>query len=226
MGCIYGFFDRCGNVFYVGQTSLKLNERLSNHKRELEKGNKLYCYNKLRKEIKETARPIKDFVQIIEDNVPTDKLDDKEIEFIALFRQRGYKLTNLTEGGRGSRGFSKTFHQKLGKIRSKTPRTEEWNRKIGESRKGIKHSIETKKKLSEARKNRIITEETRLKTSKTSKGKINIKTFMVTSPNGEVFVTTNGLNKFCEDHNLTPSLMNKTASGERKHHKGWKAERI
>ena len=109
MGCIYGFFDRSGNVFYVGQT-IDLRNRLSSHKAELRNGNKLYCYNKLRKEVRETGGGINDFVRIIKDGVPNDKLDEKEIELIALFRKLGYKLTNLTNGGKGIVGLPVYIH--------------------------------------------------------------------------------------------------------------------
>jgi len=90
----------------------------------------------------------------------------------------------------------------------------------------MKFSKKHKKNLSIARKKRITKPETRIKCSKTSKGKINIKKYKVTDPDGNIFITENGLSVFCEEHNLTPSNMIKVANGERKNHKGWLTERL
>lgn len=57
--------------------------------------------------------------------------------------------------------------------------------------------------------------------SKTSKGKINIKKYELIDPNGNVFITTEGLTKFCEEHDLTPANLHKVINGERQNHKGW-----
>lgn len=48
------------------------------------------------------------------------------------------------------------------------------------------------------------------------------KSFRFISPSGEEKSFTN-LRKFCECNNLTPQCMSKVHSGERKHHKGWRA---
>lgn len=44
----------------------------------------------------------------------------------------------------------------------------------------------------------------------------------IVSPDGEVFVTKNGLTQFAKDHNLLLSCLCKVINGEQSHHKGWK----
>jgi len=76
------------------------------------------------------------------------------------------------------------------------------------------------------RKKRITTFETKLKMSKSSKGKINIKKYKLIAPNGNIYITNNGLTKFCEENNLKSSNLIKVLKGERSHHKGWTIERM
>lgn len=221
MGCIYGFFDRNGRVFYVGQTRC-FNSRKANHRGELERGNKLYSYNKLRKEITETSKPFEDFVLVIEDNVSDDKLDEREIYHISAFRSLGYKLTNLTNGGRGALGYTSAQQKASSKKRIGQKRSEETRRKISESRKGIVFSDVHKKNLSKARTVRVISQETRFKTSDTSKGKINIKVFSLVAPDGTTLRTTEGLTKFCEDRCLSRTQIIKLLNGKIKEWYGWR----
>ena len=46
-------------------------------------------------------------IVIIERNLNADETDNKEREIIYEFKGRGYKLTNLTEGGTGTYGEGK-----------------------------------------------------------------------------------------------------------------------
>ena len=62
--------------------------------------------------------------------------------------------------------------------------------------------------------------------SQTSKGKINIKRYKLTDPDGIEYTTTNGLVNFCEKNNLTSTNLMKVLKGDRKHHKGWTIERM
>jgi group I intron endonuclease len=109
-------------------------------------------------------------------------------------------------------------------------RTDETKKKISESNKDKPKSEKHKISLSKAWEKRKIefpvSDETKEKMSKTSKGKINIKLFKVIDPNGVEYITINGLSKFCEDHNLTVTLLHKVAMGKRNHHKNWKCYKI
>ena len=109
-------------------------------------------------------------------------------------------------------------------------RSDETKKKMSLSSKNKPKSDEHKKSLSIAwekrRINHPITEETKMKMKNSSKGKINIKIYKVTDPSGNVYLTNEGLTKFCEEHNLENSLMIKVAKGKRVHHKNWKCEYI
>lgn len=49
--------------------------------------------------------------------------------------------------------------------------------------------------------------------------------YKLTAPGGAIHVTIN-LNEFCKDHGLNRSNIEQVAKGNRKHHKGWQAERM
>jgi group I intron endonuclease len=225
MGCIYAFIDRKGKIFYIGQT-INLKGRISGHKLEVDRQNHLWKYNKLRKEIRETGRGIKSFIKILEDNINKKDLDSKEIYHIRRLRTKGYKLTNLTDGGKGSSTYTPALQKRCAKSRIGGRRSEETRRKISEARMGMKFSKKHKKNLSIARKKRVTTEETRKKMSESSKGKINIGFFKLIDPNGRRYTTTEGLTKFCEEHGLCTANIHMVIQGKRKHHKGWVAKRI
>lgn len=125
---------------------------------------------------------------------------------------------NLTEGGDG--GDTSTF-------RLYKKASEATLQKMREARQGFswgKHSQETKdfisrlhkgrvfsdahkEHLSEARKCREISDETRKKMSESSKGRVNIKTYRVSDPEGNEFITQRGLTDFCRQHDLKVSLL-------------------
>ena len=95
---------------------------------------------------------------------------EHEILLIAVFRDAGFRLTNLTDGGDGTCGWIPSA---------------ETRRKISEAKKGRKHSEVSrrnmseahnmseynKKKLLEANKGRKVSEETRRKISEANKGR-------------------------------------------------------
>lgn len=78
-----------------------------------------------------------------------------EIEAIALYRQRGFGLVNMTNGGEGVSGFVFTEEQKL---------------KMSNSHKGVKLSETHRINSSLAKIGRIVSQQTRDKISKTNKG--------------------------------------------------------
>lgn len=223
-GMIYGFLDSNGVVFYIGQT-INHKNRIREHRNEVRKGNKLYSYNKLRKVMRETGKSVKDLFVVLEDKIGLDKLDDKEIEYIKRYRNHGIKLANLTDGGKGALTFPDYVRKMVSEKRKGFKHSEETKKLISESRKGMVFSEEHKSKLKAARAKRTITQETRQKASNTSTGKINIKKYILTSPEGVEYTTENGLSDFCRKHGLIVTLMSKVAQGKRKHHKGWKAKR-
>lgn len=158
-------------------------------------------------------------ITIIEADIDEGKINDKERYWIAKYRKK-FKLFNVTEGGEGGQitkeGIEKIRQAHLGKKRSKETRS-----KISAGKKGVKFSDSHKAKLSQARKKRVIKPETIEKMRKSSLGKINIKEYILTDPQGNEHLTTNGLTDFCRKHDLTPANLNHVLNGKRQHHKGW-----
>jgi group I intron endonuclease len=222
---IYTFVDQNEKVFYVGLTS-DFKTRKRAHRWQASIGNKLYVYNKLRKVMRDHGLTIDDCMIALEEDIEEDKVDEREIYHIDQFRKKGYKLSNLTDGGRGSKTFSKKLHKKCAQSRKGQKRSEETRKKISEAKKGMKFSDEHKENLSKARKKRVTTEETKKRMSKSSEGKINIKKFELTDPDGNKYITENGLTQFCKKHNLNRANLVRVANGERKHSKGWKCQRL
>lgn len=221
--CIYYFLDENKIPFYVGMTK-NFHQRLNGHRFELNNNNMLPCYTKVRKIIKNHNLDFSKDIMCCVEICKEEELEEKEIYHIKLLRESGYKIKNLTEGGYGSVGFSSTFQKKLSQKRVGQKRSEETKKKLSEALKGKPKSEEHKKSLKIARNKRpLYSDEVKRKMSETSKGKVNIKKFKLINPNGEVFITENGLKKFCEDHNLTPSNIHQVIKGKRKQHKGWVA---
>jgi hypothetical protein len=216
---IYAFVDQNKKPFYIGRT-WNLKKRIKEHLYEVKNGNTLPKYNKLRK-LLEGGEVFNDLIVVLEENISSELIENKEIFYIAKLREEGYKLKNLTDGGEGAINTIPGLSEKLRKIHTGSKRSKETRKKISEAKLGVKFSDEHKKNLSIARKKRITKLETREKTSKTSKGKINIKEYILIDPNGVEHVTTNGLKLFCEQHDLTHPNFFKVLSGERTHVKGW-----
>lgn len=221
---IYAFVDDQGQYFYIGKTC-NIKRRNREHLFEIKEGNTLPKYNKLRKLIRE-GNNFDDLVVVVEEGLLCDQVDEREIYYIRKLREEGYGLKNLTDGGDGGIMAIPGISEKIRQAHLGKKRSEETKRKISESNKGKKFTKEHKKKLSIARKKRKTTQATRDKCSKTSKGKINIKKFEMTDPDGKVYITENGLTVFCEEHGLTKANVVKVADGERKHHKGWTVKRL
>lgn len=221
---IYAFIDDKQKPFYVGRT-YKLSKRKKEHLAEVRYGNTLPKYNKLRKLIN-AGNDFNLLVIVLEDNIPSELIEEKEIYYIAKLREDGYSLKNLTNGGDGSINTIPGLSEKLKKIHTGAKRSKKTKDRMSAARMGMIFSEEHKANLSVARKNRITKTETKIKTSKTSKGKINIKKYKLIDPNGNEYITENGLTLFCEEKNLSAPNLMKVLSGERSHHKNWTIEKI
>lgn len=221
---IYAFVDEQGQYFYIGKTC-NIKRRNREHLFEIKEGNTLPKYNKLRKLIRE-GNNFNELIVVIEDNISCDQIDDREIYYIRKFREDGYKLKNLTDGGDGCIMSIPGVGEKIRQANLGSKRSKESKKKMSEARIGIKFTDEHKNNLSIARKKRKTTKETKDKCSKTSKGNINIKKFEMIDPDGNIYITENGLTVFCEEHGLTGANILKVIKGERSHHKGWVAKRF
>jgi hypothetical protein len=144
-------------VRYVGKTVYPVQKRLAIHIKYAKYGTKTHVYNWIRELLREGTEPI---IRIV-DTATSSDWSEVEKMWIALCRQAGYLLTNITEGG------DSPCH------------TEESRRKISEATSGEnnpnfgKHpSKETLKKMSDGNKGRIFSEESRIRMSKGGKGRI------------------------------------------------------
>lgn len=153
--------------------------------------------------------------------------DDREVEkeFIREYQSndptKGY---NLTDGGEGTLGYvpSEETREKMRNKKIGRKLTKEHREKIAEANKGRVFTKETRAKIGEKSKGRqtwlgkSLTEEHKEKLSKTK-----AKTWIVTSPDGEVMTIVN-MKKFCLENNLHRSAMSRVLQGKQYHHKGWK----
>ena len=117
-------------VRYVGLTS-DFKERIRAHFR----CNKKYRVNDWIKSVKKKG--LLPTVNIIDETEGLEQARIKEIGYIKLFKSLGARLTNLTNGGEGTKGYSPS---------------KETRKKISEKVKGFKHTPEAIKKISEASK--------------------------------------------------------------------------
>lgn len=208
--------------FYVGKAK-NLRKRKTTHISKARHSKENYpIYNKIRKLLKnKTSFEI----VAIEDGLTEDNVDERERYWIKKYRENGHKLYNVSEGGEGGKGFTSETIEKIRKAHIGQKISPETRRKISEARKGMIFSEEHKRNLSKAWKNRVVTEETKRKMSESSRGKINIKKYILTAPDGKEHVTERGLTDFCRQHNLTPANLFKVLNNERKDHKGWTIRR-
>lgn len=107
-----------GEVFYIGRTC-NLRRRKNEHLRESHKKYNTYKVNKIKK-LQKLGEPIE--FNILHENLNYDDSVRLEIEEIKLHKEKGYVLTNLTDGGEGLYGVTRIF-------------TDEWKNKLKQAKK-------------------------------------------------------------------------------------------
>ena len=153
MGQIYKITNKINELVYIGQTKYNAIDRYKAH---INTYKNTYFYNSIHK------YGASNFIlEVIEDNVDNDKLDEREIYWIAYYDsyKNGY---NETIGGNGTRGYIFTDSDKLKmsinmKKAWKTStklNSPERNKKISNALINKPKSLEHRKKLSEFAKNR------------------------------------------------------------------------
>ena len=221
---LYMFFDENNLPFYVGKTN-NFQKRKRMHLWETKNRSNYPNHNKLRKVLSVGIDP-NDAIKEIFCNIDPLYIDAVEIGWIKILKDLGHNLKNLTIGGEGSKGFTEEMRQKISLLRIGQKHTQNTKDKISQAHKGLQFSKLHKQHLSEARQKRTTSNATRQKCSKTSTGKINIKIYKCISPQGESFITNEGLTQFCQKHNLTSANMHKVLRGQRDNHKGWRIEYV
>ena len=105
---VYELVDHENNPFYIGKTK-NLKQRMYEHWRLATKHNgKFHVCNKIRKLIKENNYTELKY-NILFNNLSSNEAINQEIKSIKEFKDKGIKLTNLTDGGEGTPGSIRIF---------------------------------------------------------------------------------------------------------------------
>jgi hypothetical protein len=180
---------------------------------------------KLKKLKKGCLEPV---VIILKDNLSEKESFDLEkscISSIGKIWDGTGSLLNFLDGGEGP-SIPKSVRKKMSIARK------EWLKSNDHPMKGLKHSDKTKKQMSKNHNGFGIGDnhsyESKKKISdKNKRPKLkSCSSYKVTSPNGEILLIDDGLNRFCEEKELHLSSMVAVSKGRRKHHKGWVCEMI
>ncbi|UUZ75558.1 GIY-YIG nuclease family protein [Polaromonas sp. P1(28)-13] len=141
------------------------------------------------------------------------------------FSARGYKhtedqLTKMSAAGLArwsamSEEQRLELTEKFRQSRLGMKASDETRRKVGDASRGRKHTEETKRVISQTHKGRKRTAEHQAKLAATV-----MKSYVVTSPQGETIEVTN-LTAFCRERGLVQSRMAVVATGRQAHYKGW-----
>ena len=150
------------DIKYIGYTSRLLEKRFHDH-----------IFNTIRLKTKNAnwIKKHKDEIEIIliEDNIPTHKdVCSMEIYYIKMYKELGYDLNNLTNGGDGVCGKPHTEEtkSKISKANKGKIISEEQKRKLSNKQTGKKYSNEAKMKMSESHRGKLKSEETKNKMRK------------------------------------------------------------
>lgn len=158
--CIYTLSEPNGDIRYVGKTSIKrLRATYYRHIVSDLKTNRNPYKNRWIINLKETNQ--KPIFNIIVLNLQEDEAFSEEIKVISEYKEKGMRLTNITNGGEGASGLKhsnitikkiKTWMQSNNPFRGKT-HSEETKKIISEVSKSVNrecHTLETRKKISQS----------------------------------------------------------------------------
>ena len=146
---IYGLVDpETGEMRYVGK-SKNPKARLGVHLCYARQGKCTHAFRWIKGLIDRGTTP---GLVILENNITEECIDERERWWISEGIKRGWRLTNMTEGGDGGHPKYPETSQKLSqanKGKPKPPRSEEHRRKLSEAIRGRKLSPESIAKRSE-----------------------------------------------------------------------------
>lgn len=199
-GVIYGLHDpETGELRYIGQTITTVKARLAVHVSPSQLKKHSYVARWLLGLVRRGLEPT---WSVLAEASDQEELDRLEIKLIALARDEGVRLVNLSDGGGGRAGWAtppevreKIRRSNLGKphpkhtpewkalmsekMRGRNTNTPEHIERLRQMKIGVPRSEETRAKISEARKGipspmrgKHHTEETKAKVSASRKGKL------------------------------------------------------
>jgi hypothetical protein len=171
-------------IRYIGRTKYTSPEkRLDTHKGHMKYGRKTHVYNWMRKVYSSGNSVV---CICIESNLSWQESANREVYWIKFYKEKGYDLTNISNGGDGSLSVSQETKDLMSKNRKgKSPspqchdaarhanigrvKTQEERAKLSAAHTGKIYTQETKDRISKAKKGTIISEETRQKISRSHK---------------------------------------------------------
>jgi hypothetical protein len=197
--------NNTGSIFYVGKG----------------KANRLYTKHKRNPMWKNIANKHGFEAKKIADGLDEECAFFVEMEAIALYRLRGYKLANMTDGGEGTSGFSHP-HTEEHKQRLK-------GNKFGQKTWGLtflgkKHNEEARKKMSDSqvgnskKKGWVTPDSTKEKLSKARKGVPNLKNRKLTDEQADEIRSKLGyrnIAKLAREYGVGESTIRRIRDGER-----------
>jgi hypothetical protein len=163
-GLIYKIENKLNGKIYIGQTITSLSERWSGHKCDSKRRN-TPLYASMKKHINNIDEIFE--ISIIEDNIPYEKLDIREVLWIKKFNSLSPNGYNLKDGGQSfitENERSKMSERVKGENNPMYGMYGELNPFYGQT-----HSEETKKKMSEMAYLRKMSDETRTKIGESTK---------------------------------------------------------
>lgn len=172
IGVIYRIYHKETSKSYIGQTT-NYKKRIYTHFNESK--NCTCLHNAIKKHGKD-----KFISEILESDIPSHLLNNKEQFYIKTFNTKSPNGYNLTEGGDGVAGYKPTKEQRQKRSESirginnhnyKKTRTQETKDKISKANKGYKMRPESIKKSAESRQNMKFSEQHKQNLSKARKGK-------------------------------------------------------
>lgn len=146
---VYGLTDpRTGEVKYIGK-SVNPIHRLAVHLHYAAKGGHTHAFRWMKGLLDQGLKP---GLVILEEGIPETEVDDRECWWIAEGEERGWRLTNMTDGGDGGHHKYPETGAKISaalKGKPKSPRSTEHSQKLAKALRGRKLSPEAIAKRSE-----------------------------------------------------------------------------
>lgn len=210
VGLIYQYRNKINNKVYIGQTKLSLDKRHSRHIKSLNDKNCNYCFYRALKKY-----GVENFeLTILEENIPLDLLDEKEIYYIRKYDSyfKSNKGYNMTKGGKMTYSSNQNIY---GSIENEIKRLlKETNLSFREIAKqlGLKNIYS----ISEINRGKIFIEkDIKYPIRKTITHKKVTKELFDNIMN-QIINTNDSWNKICKDNNTNITLVNKINLGKHK----------
>lgn len=164
MGVIYKIQKKSDGKIYVGKTARTLEIRMNEHRWSTE----LYIDRAIRKYGMDAFE-----VSVIEECDDEEKLNEREIYWIAFYNCKKPNGYNMTDGGDGGAGHvvSEEAKNKISKFHKGRKKSEKTCKKISESKTGHSLSKKHRNKIGESGRGRIASSKTRAQMSASCKNK-------------------------------------------------------